>query len=193
MRSHLTAFLMASVTLAPSIASAGPLTVDFTITADYVVDAAGNEDGTSYNGYGLGTVGGGYFVVDSSLGNIGNPDGPGRAPLALQFDFAGAHFDETTAAFWTLLFSPQGELLAWNLGALPSGLAGLSSPGPTDFWAQGAVPHSDYDYAMVHVEGANHVMGGRVDWSVRAVPEPGTLGLLGLGLLGLAGIRRRQG
>ncbi|MEO5654621.1 MAG: PEP-CTERM sorting domain-containing protein [Nitrosospira sp.] len=82
---------------------------------------------------------------------------------------------------------------SWNMGMdfLGGGLPGITPPSFPSFDPNSA---GEYSFALV----AYDAQGAEVDRSaivvrVGQVPEPGTLALLGLGLIGLAGIRGRAG
>jgi hypothetical protein len=188
--------IVAATALAPTSALAIPITVDFTLTATRAYDfATGNEDAPSYNGYAVGSVGGGSFTIDDEWGNFGDPY-TGVPPIDLSFDWIGIHFDETTALVSAQIFEPDGTLFYWDIASPISGVESIASPGPSDFFAYGYLydPSIGSNLVMAHAEGAHGWMEGIVTWSVRttAVPEPGTLGLLAAGLLGMALQHRRR-
>src|SRR6188508_599008 len=106
-------------------------------------------------------------------------------------------FDETTAKIATLSFT-DGVLSNWTIG-------GNYSPATCGFlrYACTSSGGSAPDFDAVGSGGlaftdAQHagLAYGPVQWSVRgagtAVPEPGTLALFGLGILGLGFVRRRR-
>jgi hypothetical protein len=166
--------LLAGALLAPVSAIAVPITVDFSVTAHSFT-----QGGSSYAGYPLGTIGLGSFTFDAATSATASD---------LSFQWLGMSFDETTAQIWHLDFLGDA-LVSWGIGALPCTLSCITSPGPNDFFA-GAF--GGLGYAAAHVEGAPGFTFGSLQWSATSVPEPATLGLLGLGLLGAAAGRRKR-
>ena len=173
-------------------ADAVPVTVDFTVTSNDVSNPSWER----------GVMGTGYFTFDDGLmpvsgnGLVGNPI-LGLPTLYLFFNWFGVSFDETTAKIATLSFT-DGVLSNWTIG-------GNYSPATCGFlrYACTSSGGSAPDFDAVGSGGlaftdAQHagLAYGPVQWSVRgagtAVPEPGTLALFGLGILGLGFVRRRR-
>jgi hypothetical protein len=173
-------------------ADAVPVTVDFTVTSNDVSNPSWER----------GAMGTGYFTFDDGLmpvsgnGLVGNPI-LGLPTLDLFFNWFGVSFDETTAKIATLSFT-DGVLSNWTIG-------GNYSPATCGFlrYACTSSGGSAPDFDAVGSGGlaftdAQHagLAYGPVQWSVRgagtAVPEPGTLALFGLGILGLGFVRRRR-
>ena len=173
-------------------ADAVPVTVDFTVTSNDVSNPSWER----------GVMGTGYFTFDDGLmpvsgnGLVGNPI-LGLSTLDLFFNWFGVSFDETTAKIATLSFT-DGVLSNWTIG-------GNYSPATCGFlrYACTSSGGSAPDFDAVGSGGlaftdAQHagLAYGPVQWSVRgagtAVPEPGTLALFGLGILGLGFVRRRR-
>jgi hypothetical protein len=71
--------------------------------------------------------------------------------------------------------------------AVPGGTISL-----VDFQHTDAIPNITAQYLRWSVVSANGVNPGAQNFEFTAVPEPMTAGLFGLGLLGLAGMRRRS-
>ena len=171
-------------------ADAVPVTVDFTVTSNDVSNPSWER----------GVMGTGYFTFDDGLmpvsgnGLVGNPI-LGLPTLDLFFNWFGVSFDETTAKIATLSFT-DGVLSNWTIG-------GNYSPATCGFLryactsSGGSAP--DFDalgsggLAFTDAQRAG-LAYGPVQWSVRptAVPEPSTLALFGLGIAGLAIVRRRR-
>jgi len=173
-------------------ADAVPVTVDFTVTSNDVSNPSWER----------GVMGTGYFTFDDGLmpvsgnGLVGNPI-LGLPTLDLFFNWFGVSFDEMTAKIATLSFT-DGVLSNWTIG-------GNYSPATCGFlrYACTSSGGSAPDFDAVGSGGlaftdAQHagLAYGPVQWSVRgagtAVPEPGTLALFGLGILGLGFVRRRR-
>lgn len=177
--------LLVSATAAHAV----PVTVDFTVTSNDVSNPS----------YATGVTGSGYFTFDDALmptsgnGLVGNPI-LGLPTLDFFFSWFGVSFDETNAKIATLTFT-DGLLTNWQIGG--SYLAptcgflryGCTTSGGTapDFDALGS---GGVGFTDAQRRGLAY---GPVQWSVRgaSVPEPATLTMLGLGLMGLAFVRRR--
>ncbi len=83
--------------------------------------------------------------------------------------------------------------LGWALGGANCAFNCIHSAGPSDLYVTGGAPYNGTSAG--HVEGVNGWMVGSVtSWSSHpaSVPEPGTLGLLGVGLLGASAARRKR-
>jgi len=178
--------LTIGVLLAPASVLAVPITVDFTITnsSAYI--------GSTYNGYAVGGTTNGSFTFDDALGTFENASA-GSAAIDLSLNWLGASFDESNTQIWQLRFDSLGALTGWALGGANCAFNCINSAGPSDLYVTGGAPYNGTSAG--HVEGVNGWMVGSVtSWSSHpaSVPEPGTLGLLGVGLLAASAARRKR-
>jgi hypothetical protein len=185
--------LLAGIVFAPLSAFATPIRVDFTVTA--LGWNLAPAPGTGYAGFAPGTVGGGYVTFDDSLGSTTNIQA-GLPTLDLEFNWLGQTYTEANAALWLTGFNAAGVLDFWAIGptgpSVPGcGLNCMSNVGLTDFWVVGALSRSSS--VNMHIEGFDGAMYGSVSFTAtRDVPEPGTLGMFGAGLLGMFLLRRKR-
>jgi len=191
MRKLLFAALLA---LAAPAANAIPVRYDFTIT---LASVHGTQPGT-------GTANGGGFVVfDNDLAALGAPGGrvgDMHTPLPtidLAFDWLGLHFDATSGTLGALYLDSLGGINGWSIDGLtptPGCTFQCVQWGSTDFNVLGNGRLGGGGIALLSQAGINGAAIGNVSWTqteIRNVPEPGTLGLMALGVFGAA-LRRRR-
>ena len=145
-----------------------------TITYDFIVD--GGDIGPL-----AGVTVSGFFSFDDSLVPAGGGDVNEAGLLSeLEFTWNGISYDETTANTGSLTFDATGALTSGVFGSdCEAGSCSASINDPNS-WFLGLGDEIGYDV------GDERLFFGPTTFSLRAVPEPGTLTLLSLGLLGLA-------
>jgi hypothetical protein len=165
-------------------ALADPVTYDFTVTAT--------------SGPLTGSVAEGSFTFDST---IAPPGGGGLMETglisALSFSWDGVTYSASSANSGDLVFNASGGLLFAQFGndcaSVPCSAA--SFPGSKDWLVAGpvsALPAAIFAYAV----GNEGVFNGTVSFSLAppptAAPEPATLPMLALALLGVAVWRHKR-
>lgn len=146
----------------------------------------------------------GSFSFDSSLipsggGNVTSSSGLGLASFDLTV--AGNTWSGPTggtayhADAWAFSFDSSGNLTGFSIGGAPNGYTSISPTQPDIFIAETVATHAFEYYGQM---GSNQfgILSGEVSSfstsTSPSVPEPGTVSLLGLGLLPLGMIRRRK-
>ena len=145
-----------------------------TITYDFIVD--GGDTGPL-----AGVTVSGFFSFDDSLVPAGGGDVNEAGLLSdLEFTWNGISYDETTANTGSLTFDATGALTSGVFGSDCEAGACSASINDPNSWLLSLGDEIGYDV------GGERLFFGPTTFSLRAVPEPGALTLLGLGLLGLA-------
>lgn len=169
---------MASVAFAPS-GMAAPVTYDFLVTSSY-----GSSAGT--------------FTYDDSSVTPGAYNNATGLLTGFDFTFKGIHYDASTANTGSLQLDAAGNLIAFFFGT--SCAVGSCANYTSDDWYLSMGSGTRWDTGE-----ATHWQDFWYDGSQRgsftlalanAVPEPGTLGMISLGILGLIGLamgRRKLG
>jgi len=160
--------------ISPLAANADLINVDFTVT------------GTS--GPLIGVMSSGFFTFDDSV----IPGGGGLVGQIglltdLSFSWNGIAYDETTANTGWLSFDALETLDDFGFGTnCDAGVCALNS------WDTGFILAGPIFRYSITTSAGSGIYAGDGAYSIRSVPDPGTLALLGIGLIGMGLARRNK-
>jgi len=181
----------------PVVSNATPIRIDFNITSVGYL---------SSSNYAVGVSGSGYFTFDDSLipaaaNTTWYDPTVGLTPIDASFSWFGSVFDESQIRISRLVTDAAGNLKELWIGTSggcgytqsSGGLTCISSPNSyDDFYATGFLTANPLASAYLGRANVSGFAGGSgfSSRTVLPVPEPLSIGLVGLGLIAL-GVSRR--
>ena len=195
--------LLALLALALPLASFASSSVDFTNSGGTL---AGTTAGLSLTGSELIAVNGfnGGGLITGALGGVSFSTGSlmsgGSLQMGVTFNVGGSFVITSNGSFGlpngTLFSGSFNGPVSWQLVTLANGTHNYTLTGSiTGTWyngstVSGATVQLTINTGKGFFNGSTMISSG--DTNIVTVPEPGTLGLLGTGLIGLAGVLRKK-
>jgi hypothetical protein len=196
MRTCLFALLL--VTGIPA-ANAMPVRFDFTVSlrADPGIETGTLPGSGTADGFGYVVFDNDLFALADGTGTVGDYNNP-LPTIDLSFDWLGLHWDETNAALGVLNLDSLGNLNFWSIDAVvPANSCTRNflcvQWATTDF---NVLVSGNFGTALLTQQGVSGVAIGNVSAVSTPVevpvPEPGTFGIMALGLAGVWLLRRKS-